>query len=144
MFRLALQLLELTERFRREQTITVPLSSAAVTAGAAQPVSSYLRALLGLLARRTILPAFERFVVRCPSSDGCGVGVSESGTPRSDSLIALCGFFPRPPRPQQVDQVRVLRDGKITAKKHMGILRNVERFPVRANSAPLKKKKVTR
>ena len=62
--RLALPLLDLTERFRREQTVTVPLSSAAATAGAAQPVSSYLRALLGLLARRTILPAFERFVVR--------------------------------------------------------------------------------
>ena len=27
----------------------------------------------------------------------------------------------------------MLRDGKITAKKHMGILRNVERFPVRAS-----------
>jgi hypothetical protein len=61
----ALLLLDQAERVRRDRTVTMPMASVAGTAaGGTQPASDYLRALLGLLARRTMLPAFERFVVR--------------------------------------------------------------------------------
>lgn len=33
--------------------------------------------------------------------------------------------------PCQTEQVRAVSEGKLTAKKHMGILRNIEKFPVR-------------